>query len=64
MRPDEINSADWLEDNQAPHLEVTVSLTAASPRYTDTETFGFFSRQRRCVKCYQRRGKTGKDNWS
>lgn len=33
MRPDEINSADWLEDNQAPCLEVTVSLTAASRRY-------------------------------
>lgn len=74
MSPDEINNADWLEDNQAPCLEVTVSLTATSPRcvfcFNGSQmgrfpvTFGFFSRQRRCVKRYQKRGKTGKDDWS
>lgn len=32
MRPDEIKSTDWLEDNQAPFLKVTVSLPAAFPK--------------------------------
>lgn len=32
MGPKEIKNADWLEDNQDPCLEMTVSLTAALPR--------------------------------